>query len=292
MKSVLITGTTGLVGSHLHEYLSTITPWDVTGISRSPGTHVDAVVDLTDKQATESLRSRGEYDFIVHTAALTKTDICENNKQECHRINVEATRNLVNIFPASKFVFFSTYAVYNTPEGNCRETDPISPTNYYISTKIEAEEIVNSLAGSIILRPSVIFGYTRFTRQTKNYFMQLLENVKNNKKMQSPLDQYFNPVHVEVVSSIIGDLLKKDQQGVFNIGCNENISKYAFNRKVMNRFGFAEHLLEGIGSRTLQVTRPNNGTISSKKVQDTLHYTMPTLDQMIEQVFHSVEGAE
>jgi dTDP-4-dehydrorhamnose reductase len=287
MTSVLITGTTGLVGSHVYEYLSRTTRWDITGLSRSPGTHVDAVVDLTDERVVDSLRSMGDYDFVVHTAALTKTDVCEANKPDCYRMNVDATKNLVTAFPGSKIVFFSTYAVYNTPEGNCVETDPISPTNYYISTKIEAEKVVNSLAGSIILRPSVIFGYTRFTRQTNNYFMQLLENVKNNKKMQSPVDQYFNPVHVEVISSLVSGLLKKDRQGIFNVGCNEDISKYAFNRKVMDRFGYDEELLEGVESRTLQVIRPNNGTISSKKIQESLNYVIPSLDQMIEQLFHS-----
>ena len=289
MTSVLITGTTGLVGSRLYEYLSGSTNWEVIGISRSKGNHVDSVVDLTDPRATDSLRNGIDFDFVVHTAALTKTDICESSKQDCHRINVEATRNLVNTFPSSKFVFFSTYAVYNTVEGNCVETDPVFPTNYYISTKIEAEQVVNSLADSVILRPSVIFGYTRFTRPTKNYFMQLLENVKNNKKMQSPVDQYFNPVHVEVLSTIIGKILEKDRWGIFNIGSNENISKYDFNRMIMERFGYNEMLLEGIESRTLQVTRPNNGTISSRKIQDDLHYAIPPLGQMIDQLYHSVE---
>jgi hypothetical protein len=39
----------------------------------------------------------------------------------------------------------------------------------------------------------------------------------------------------------------------------------------------------------LQVTRPNNGTISSRKIQDDLHYAIPPLGQMIEQLYHSVE---
>lgn len=290
MTSILITGTTGLVGSHLYGYLSRTTDWEITGISRSPGSLVDEVVDLTSRQSTESLKASGDYDIIVHTAAMTKTDICEKNKEECHRVNVDATRNLVAAFSKSKIIFFSTYAVYNTVQGNCVETDPISPTNYYIKTKIEAEQIVTSLRDSVILRPSVIFGYTTFMRPTKNYFMQLLDNVRAKTKMQSPVDQYFNPIHVDIVSTIISLLIERKIHGTFNVGCNENVSKYAFNKKVMSRFGYDETLLEGVESRTLQVIRPNNGTISSRKIQDDLHYTIPSLELMVEKLFESVSS--
>jgi dTDP-4-dehydrorhamnose reductase len=290
MTSVLITGTTGLVGSQISEFLKKTTPWEIVGTSRSDGMHTDYTIDLISQESVKTLQTNYDFDIIIHTAAITKTDICENNKNDCYRANVLATKNLIEMFPTSKMVFFSTYAVYNTPEGNCDELAPVSPTNYYISTKIEAEKMVNDSNNSVILRPSVIFGYMPFVRETKNYFMQLLDNVKNRKKMQSPADQYFNPVHVDVICHFVRGLLEKKCDGVYNIGCNENISKYEFNRTVMKKFTFDENLLESIDSQSLMVSRPNNGTISSKKIQNTLGMEIPPLAKMIDNLYASVRN--
>ena len=287
MTRVLITGTTGFVGSNIYEYLKRNTDWEVTGLSRRAGDSVDVIADLSDRNAVENLCKSHEFDYIIHTAAVTKTDICEKQKEACYTANVVVTKNLAEIFSTSTMVFFSTYAVYNTVTGNCDESGPISPTNHYISTKIEAEGIVNGLDNSLILRPSVMFGYTRFERETKNYFMQLLDNVQVKKKMQSPVDQYFNPIHVDCVTRLVYRALNKGIYGVYNIGCNEMISKYDFNRRVMQRFGFDESLLDGIKSGELQVVRPNNGTISSKKIQTDLQIEISSLEDMIDRLYAS-----
>lgn len=289
MTSVLITGTTGLAGSHISGYLRHHTGWKVTGLSRSAGDAVDVVADLSDREAVKNLSRSMDFDWIIHTAAVTKTDICEAQKEACYAANVGATKNLADFFPASRMVFFSTYAVYNTPAGNCDEKTPVSPTNHYISTKIEAESIVQTLENSVILRPSVIFGYTRFERETKNYFMQLLDNVKAKQKMRSPVDQYFNPISVDSATYLVCQALKKGIHGVYNLGCNENISKFAFNRMVMQRFHFDETLLEGIRSGDLTVVRPNNGTISSKKIQEDLGVELPSLEDMIDRLYVSTQ---
>jgi dTDP-4-dehydrorhamnose reductase len=76
---------------------------------------------------------------------------------------------------------------------------------------------------------------------------------------------------------------------VYNIGCNENISKYDFNRMIMQKFRFDESLLEGIKSGELQVVRPNNGTISSKKIQTDLGLEISSLEDMIDRLYASTK---
>jgi dTDP-4-dehydrorhamnose reductase len=117
--------------------------------------------------------------------------------------------------------------------------------------------------------------------------MQLLDNVRENRKMQSPTDQYFNPIHVDCVTRLVYHALEKKIEGIYNIGCNESTSKYDFNRLVMKRFGFDESLLEGIRSGDLQVVRPDNGTISSEKIQTSLGFAISPLDEMIERLYVS-----
>jgi dTDP-4-dehydrorhamnose reductase len=117
--------------------------------------------------------------------------------------------------------------------------------------------------------------------------MQLIDNIRNKQIMQSPIDQYFNPVHVDIVSEITKKSIEQNLKGVYNIGSNEEISKYLFNRKIMQRFDFDEQYLKGIDSQSLAVSRPMNGTISSRRIQETLGYRIPALDEMIDMMYHS-----
>jgi dTDP-4-dehydrorhamnose reductase len=286
-KRVLITGTTGLVGHRLVEYLRSITDWEIIGTSRSAGGYVDFIVDLTDPDSVENLGKIVPADVVIHTAAISKTDVCEKNKERCYTANVNSTKNLISAYKNSKIIYFSTYAVYNTLEGKCDETIPASKTNYYIETKILCEDLLKKSPTAVIFRPSVIFGYTKFERESKNYFMQLLENINNNQVTRSPVDQFFNPIHVDVISEITKKVIEQNIKGIFNLGSNEDISKYEFNKKIIDKFQLAEQLLEGIKSQSLEVSRPNNGTISSRHLQNTLGYKIPELDQMIEMLYQS-----
>ena len=164
---VLITGATGFVGYTLTNFLRD-NGYDVIGVSRSAGKCVDFTADLTKIESVKEIRSKYNPDVIIHLAAMARTDECEKNPEESYLVNVISTKNLAETFSDKKFVFFSTYAVYNTPEGNCDELCDVKATNQYISTKIDAEKYVICLKNYIIFRPSVIFGYMPEKSRTNN----------------------------------------------------------------------------------------------------------------------------
>jgi len=286
-KRVLITGTTGFVGHRLFEYLKSTTEWKIIGTSRSKGEFVDCEVDLTNSDRVFELAQSFPTDVVIHTAAISKTDVCEKNQETCYAANVTSTQNLLSAYKNAKFLYFSTYAVYNTPDGKCMETASISPTNFYIKTKILGESLVHNAPGAIIFRPSVIFGFTTFERVSKNYFMQLLDNIRADKVTRSPRDQFFNPIYVDIVAEITKMAVEKNISGTFNLGSNEDISKFEFNRKVLEKFNFDRKYLEGVDSHSLAVSRPNNGTISSHRIQKTIRYKIPELDHMIDMLYQS-----
>lgn len=289
-RTILITGTTGLVGNYIYNSFKSLNVGNIIGTSRSGSSSVDYQIDLTNPDKVKELARRVHADVVIHTAAISKTDICQENRERCYEANVESTNNLILAYPQAKFVYFSTYAVYNTSEGKCQESAPVSSTNYYIETKLLGEKHILSTKFPLIFRPSVIFGFLKYSRDSKNYFMQLVENIRLKKTTRSPIDQYFNPVLVNVVSEIVRQGIEKDINGIYNIGSNEDISKYEFNRMLMHKFSFDDTYLEGINSNTLAVSRPNNGTISSDLIQKTLGYRIPGLCDMIEQLYESTSG--
>lgn len=282
-KKILITGVNGLVGYRLSEYLREMTSWSVIGTSRKKGPMVDCIADLTKKVDVERIKKSIQPDVIIHTAAIVGANECDKYPEICYTTNVDATANLCEIFSNSYFIYFSTCAVYDTPTGRCNELCETSASNYYVQTKLEAEEYVKKMNNHVILRPSVIFGFVDH-HKNNNYFMQLLEIIRSKRVMYSPRDQFFNPIYVDTVVDILVKIIESDVQGIYNIGSTEVISKYEFNSLLMEIFDLDRNYIEGVTSEFFSVKRPQMGTISSEKIQRDLPYHIPTLIEMFERL--------
>jgi len=90
----------------------------------------------------------GEYDVIIHLAAITSLPDCESHPLETLRINVAGTANVLEFarqFEVPHVIFASTSAVYENTDGNVFTEDlEISPRLYYSLSKKMAEEVVES----------------------------------------------------------------------------------------------------------------------------------------------------
>ena len=289
---ILVTGATGFVGYHLVNYLREY-GHDVIGICHRKSDDSDCIsAELTDSDSITNLHDKYRPNVIIHLAAMARTDTCEKYLDESYESNVTITKNLVNAFWDAKFVFFSTYAVYNNSEGNSVESSALSPTNQYIYTKIEAEKQVYLHKNHIIFRPSVIYGYMPKQTTSDNYFMQLIKLLEAKKVLNSPNDQYFNPIYVKVVCEIIRLAIEKDINGIYNLGSPDSLSKYEFNKRIINQFCFDKNCLKIAVPTDNDVIRPSNGTISSEKIENTLSINIPSVDEMIRSLHDEVSGVE
>jgi len=290
-KTILITGTNGFVGSRLYRYLHENTAWTIRGIGRRMGACVDYIADISQERDREGIGSHfPDVDAVIHTAAISRPSACDADPEMCRRVNVHATGELVKQFPDAKFIFFSTYAVYNREEGDSTEETPLAPTNLYISTKIAAEKSVARSRDYVILRPSVIFGFSMTAHD--NYFMTLLKTVRAGREMVSQTHQFFNPVHVEVVCRIVQEVIALDIHGTYNIGSNEKMSKYEFNRAILDRFGLGSVRVIGKSESTDGILRPLNATISSEKIQRAVGHPIPSFPEMMETLSRECEGLD
>jgi nucleoside-diphosphate-sugar epimerase len=178
VKRALVTGATGLVGSHIVERLLA-DGWEVRGLVRTPSSRESLDLqaiglepvhgDILDRERFTSA-AKG-VDAIFHTAAL----ITRSGSWEAYReANVDGTANAIAAAESSgaRLLQLSSVAVYG-PTGRFRadgvKTDedtpfgPLSDGAYYPRSKREAERIVMEAhdAGRIwatAVRPSVIYG--------------------------------------------------------------------------------------------------------------------------------------
>lgn len=147
---VLVTGSSGRVGRAIFIRLSAT--HDVVGLDRSPSSTATHVGDLGDPALLR--RALAGVDAIVHVAALHAPHVPHLPESEFRRVNVDATRRLLDVAPASvrRIVFTSTTALYGqaaTPTGRAGWVDEAlapEPVTIYHHTKLEAEALLREAA--------------------------------------------------------------------------------------------------------------------------------------------------
>jgi nucleoside-diphosphate-sugar epimerase len=163
---VLVTGSSGTIGSAVARRLRREGP--LIGLDLRPGPETTRVGDIADGDlVTRLLRGVGA---VVHTAALHVPHLDTSSEDDFQRINVEATRTLLECADAagvSRFVLTSTTSVYGCsdrpgpPATWADENLPPRPGDVYDRTKLEAEMLCRERAkgrlSCVVLRMSRCF---------------------------------------------------------------------------------------------------------------------------------------
>jgi len=280
MKKILITGAAGFLGENLYKKLKK--RYEVVGIDIKKDKFVECLVDLTDVKKTKDFIEKAKVDIIIHTAALTDVEYCQTHQDESYNINVRGTKNLIDCLnnPKIKFIFISSDYVYDGVKGNFNEQSSTNPLNYYGKTKLEAEQIVKKHKNHLTLRSTVIFGWSE---QSKNFFMQLFRNQKENNLMKVPTDQYSNPTYVNLLVEIIHKSIVKDLTGLFIATGPEALNRYDFALRTCDLFDFNKKIIIPVTTKDLNqvAPRPLNCSTCSNKIREELKIDFPSLKESL-----------
>lgn len=177
MSKILVTGATGFTGGHLCKRLVSDGEQVVAFVRSSSNTRALAeigvecrVVDIRDQQSVNE--HFFDIDRVYHIAAAWRSEHAD--REEFHRVNVDATRNLLEAAKAAKvqrFVHCSTVGVQgDIDEPPADEEYRFQPGDHYQETKLEGELLAreyfsNGLPGAVF-RPVGIYGPgdTRFLK--------------------------------------------------------------------------------------------------------------------------------
>jgi nucleoside-diphosphate-sugar epimerase len=159
--NALVTGSSGHIGAAVAARLAE--QHRVLGLDRRPGPGTALVGSIEEDRLVRSA-VRG-MDAVVHTAALHVPDLGRASAEEFHRVNVEATRRLLEAAAEARvgrFVLLSTTSVYGCssrpgPPATWVDEDlPPKPEDDYDRTKLEAEALAREFAdarlSTVILR--------------------------------------------------------------------------------------------------------------------------------------------
>ena len=153
---IIVTGATGFLGQEIVKSVNNnCISFGFNNVCKNNGYQVD----LIDRKKTFDILDRLNPDAIVHTAALTDVNKCQNNPYYAYQLNVKATKNIIEWAQSRKsglrFIYISTDQVYNN-NGASSEKHDVLPMNVYGMTKLWGEEKALLLKNSIVLRVNFV----------------------------------------------------------------------------------------------------------------------------------------
>lgn len=252
MKTILVTGGCGFIGSHFINYIHKTYPsYHVINIDKLDYcSNQDNVKqkdkqytfyhqDLTDKDKLLLLFTVHNIDIVVHFAAQSHVDNSFGNSIQFTIDNVLGTHVLMECIrltherrPLSKIVHISTDEVYGEVSDDhegCIEKSLLNPTNPYAASKAGAEFIVRSYYHSfklpiVITRGNNVFGENQYPEKLIPKFIQLL---LSNQPMtiQGEGTSKRNFIYVEDVCTAVDCIMTKGKcNEIYNIGSTDEYS--------------------------------------------------------------------
>ena len=149
MKTVLVTGFNGFIGSHLIPKL--IRNYDVIGFSHSKNsqpkiTQIKGNITKIDENIIHSKIST-----IIHLSAVSDVDYCQKNPLESSKINIVGTQKILELARKndSKVIFLSTAHVFGKAKNSpINENHSKNPQSIYAGTKLAGEVLCESYSNS------------------------------------------------------------------------------------------------------------------------------------------------
>ena len=208
MKRILITGASGMLGSSLAIDLSRSHNVFATGNSKMSLPLNYKIFDLSNESYKE-LIDWSKPELIIHCAALTNGNFCQNNPFDAFNINGYATKKFLDATEDYvKIIYISTDAVFTSSLNMAKEIDCTFPDNVYGKSKELGEFfLLNSNRDYLVLRTTIV-GLNTYSN--KNGFIEwILNSVKAKETISLFDDVLFSPISIWDFISEINFLVNK-----------------------------------------------------------------------------------
>jgi len=282
---ILITGGSGLLGTN---FILTVSEMKKHEVSALYNTHplkngfCDAFkADILDRPKLKKLFREINPDAVIHSAAITDVNYCENHKEEAYKVNVEGTKNVLEAssHAGSKSVYISSDSLFDGRKGNYSEEDAPHPINYYGKTKLLGEKEAEKY-NSLIIRTN-FYGWNAGSK--KEFSEWIVDSIESGNKVNLFTDVYFNPIIVTSLSRIITELIEKNKTGVFNVAGRERCSRFQFGNVIADVFHLDSSLIipSKFSAQKSMAPRPLDPTLDISRISKTVQEKIPGIEEGI-----------
>lgn len=265
-----VTGATGLLGSQvvarLHAEGAVVVAFHHN--SARPSAPLDrAAMDVTDETQTMRAIEAARADVVIHTAAMTNVDACEENEGAAMLLNARGAGHVARAAAraGAKCVHISTDQLWDGTQAMTTEETAPCPINTYGRSKAAGEErVLRNAENALVIRTN-FFGGATLTRQSASD--AILSQLASGETFSGFTDVFTTPISTPDLINAMMSLVLCGQSGIFNVTGADRISKYEFARKIAVAFGYpVDRILPiSVDDLNLKALRPRDMSLSSEK---------------------------
>lgn len=203
--------------------------------------YIDSYVplDITDRNAVDSVLSYVRPDAVIHCAAWTAVDLAEDNEERVRAINVDGTENIALACKEvkAKMLYLSTDYVFDG-SGTApwlSDSTAYAPLNVYGKSKLDGELAVKRILNNyFIVRTAWVFG-----KNGNNFVKTMLKLGKTHDMLRVVCDQIGTPTYTPDLARLLVDMIQTGKYGVYH-ATNEGgfISWYEFAKEIFRLAGY------------------------------------------------------
>jgi len=302
--TILVTGASGLLGANLvleAKDRDMTNQVDIIGLYYqhpidlvTEGMH-SLHCDLTDHVTTRDLILSIRPDWIVHCAAATDVDWCEDHPKEATRINAVASGHLAALAKEldARLAYISTDAVFaGEMLAIHTEENRSAPINTYGKSKRAGElAVMRELPTALIVR-TCFYGWNAQDKFSLAEWM--LSRLREGREVPAFTDVWFTPILVNRLARLVLHLLGQNLSGVYHVAGSQNCTKHSFAVRLADTYGLDTTWIRPtlLADAGLRAPRPRHPLLSTRKLALTLGYSlMPSLQDDLAK-FRELEETE
>ena len=274
---ILITGSNGLLGQKLLHKIREDSSCKLLATSKGNNrvseqngyTYIS--LDITNKSEVKRIISEQKPDVVINTAAMTNVDLCEDKKQSCDSLNVDAVRYLADACERinAHLIQISTDFIFDGKDGPYSEKAKPNPLSYYGLSKLKSEQLLQAHnVRWTILRTIIVFGVAE-NLSKGNIVLWAKDALDKGHPLNIIDDQFRAPTLAEDLADICILAAKKRVLGIFNASGKDIMSIYEIVERVAKHYGKSTDNLNKISTATLNqkaVRPPKTGFVLDKSI--------------------------
>jgi len=290
MKKVLLTGSSGLVGSRLVELLKDryqlLTP-------------NEKEFNLLDQSSLKKYLDKHQPDYLFNLAAFTDVNAAEQQTGDkhglCWQLNVDGLESLIKSLPKSTHLFhISTDMVFSgsvKDPGPYAENHPLPQSSeqltWYGWTKNRGEQFALNAGHSII---RIIYPIRLRFADKADYLRGILNKYAQGKLHPLFSDQLISITFIDHLAEVISAIIDKNLSGIFHACSSDTTNPYQLAKYALKQLGQDTSVVKRSSLKDYLKTLDNPyryplvGGLQTNKSAQLTGLTYPTWQEIIDQL--------
>lgn len=298
-RKILVSGSNGLLGQKLTDLcLSQPDKYELYATGKGPNRHPArdgyeyVEMDVLDPEQMEATVNRFKPEFVIHTAAMTNVDACEDDQENCTLLNVTSVEFLIRICKKYNIhlIHISTDFIFDGMNGPYREEDIPNPVNFYGLSKLQSEKkLAEASINWTILRTILVYGVVADMSRS-NFALWAKNGLEKGVAIRAVNDQWRMPTLAEDLATACLLAVDKNAKGIYHISGSSGGYIHELIREIADFWKLDTQLISEITTDSLnqKAKRPGKTGFYLNKAIGQLGYEpkdfrkgLQTLDQQL-----------